>query len=95
MGLTYTIIGTIIIFVATTLGSAMVFVVKKSISNKVKQIIYGFSSGIMFSAAVFGLLVPAFNDKSSTSYIDEKLIMKKGEVLFMLVNYSEVREFFS
>ena len=39
MGLTYTIIGTIIIFVATTLGSAMVFVVKKSISNKVKQII--------------------------------------------------------
>ena len=74
MGLTYTIIGTIIIFVATTLGSAMVFVVKKSISNKIKQIIYGFSSGIMFSAAVFGLLVPAFNDNSSTSYIDEKFI---------------------
>ena len=84
MGLTYTIIGTIIIFVATTLGSAMVFVVKKSISNKVKQIIYGFSSGIMFSAAVFGLLVPAFNDKSSTSYMDEKFIWIIPVIGFLL-----------
>lgn len=84
MGITYTIIGTIIIFLATTLGSALVFVVKKNISNKVKEIIYGFSSGIMFSAAVFGLLIPAFDDKSSTSYMDEKFIWIIPVVGFLL-----------
>lgn len=69
----YTIIGISIIFIATTLGSSLVFFVKRNISEKLNQMIYGFSSGVMFSAAVFGLLVPAFEDKSNT-YMPEKLI---------------------
>lgn len=74
MYITYTIIGVLIIFVATTLGSGLVFVVKKKISTKIKQIIYGFSSGIMFSAAVFGLMVPAFEDKSNATYMPENIL---------------------
>lgn len=73
MGITYTIIGTLIIFLGTTLGSAMVYFVKHSMSPKIKQIIYGFSSGIMVSAAIFGLLLPAIEDKSNT-YMPEKLM---------------------
>ncbi|MDR2822493.1 MAG: ZIP family metal transporter [Acholeplasmatales bacterium] len=51
-----------IIFLATTVGSAFVFFFKKSLSPKLGNIIIGFASGIMFSAAIFGLLIPSINE---------------------------------
>lgn len=51
-----------IIFLATTLGSAIVFFVKRNLSNKVSNIIIGLASGIMIAASFFGLLIPSIEE---------------------------------
>lgn len=58
----YAIIGISIIFLATTLGAAFVFLIKtKSISSKLNRIFVGFAAGVMFSASFFSLIKPALD----------------------------------
>ncbi len=57
-----TIISISIIFLATTLGSSLVFILKKNFSEKLSNSILGFASGIMISAGIFGLLLPAITE---------------------------------
>lgn len=53
-------------FLCTSLGSALVFLFhKKSISPKLNQIFLGFAAGVMLSASVFSLILPALEDKNS------------------------------
>ena len=56
---TTTLICICIIFAATTLGSALVFVIRRNLSIRISDMILGFASGIMIAAALFGLIVPA------------------------------------
>lgn len=58
----YAIIGISLIFVATTLGALLVFVIrKKDISVKLNRIFTGIAAGVMLSASFFGLIKPAFD----------------------------------
>lgn len=43
----------------TTLGSAMVFLLKDRMSDKVEKVLLGFASGVMIAASVWSLLIPA------------------------------------
>lgn len=81
--ISYIALGFSIIFIATTLGSAMVYFFKKQFSTKAKQIVYGFSSGIMIAAAIFSLLIPAIDDKSNT-YMPEKAMWIIPVIGFLL-----------
>jgi len=54
-----TIFGFSFIFIMTALGSALVFCFRKEISQKWNAIFFGFASGIMLSAAIWSLLLPA------------------------------------
>ena len=64
----YPIIGTSIIFLATTLGALFVFFLrKKEISSKLNKIFTGFAAGVMFSASFFSLIKPAL--ESEVSYM--------------------------
>ena len=47
--------------IGTTLGSAMVFFLKKEINPKVKKILMGFASGVMVAASIWSLLQPAID----------------------------------
>ena len=60
----YITIGLGFIFLMNCLGSAVVFFFRKSNSIIVRTIFLGFCAGIMISAAVFGLLVPAIKEAS-------------------------------
>ncbi|MDR0926138.1 MAG: ZIP family metal transporter [Ignavibacteria bacterium] len=51
--------GTGFIFGMTCLGSAMVFLFRKSTSRLMQTLFLGFAAGIMIAASVFGLLLPA------------------------------------
>ena len=63
------IIGISIIFLATSIGSAMVFFFrKKEISPAINQIFLGFASGIMLAASIFSLIMPALEDQN-TNYM--------------------------
>ncbi len=54
----WTLIGTGVAFLATTLGSALVYFVKKE-NKKMNILSLGFASGIMIAAAVWSLLIPS------------------------------------
>ena len=43
----------------TTLGAAMVFLMKKEMNKKVEKILLGFASGVMIAASVWSLLIPS------------------------------------
>lgn len=55
----YVVIGFAIIFLGTTLGSALVFIFKKDISPRLNTIFLGFAAGVMIAAAVWSLIDPA------------------------------------
>ena len=47
--------------IGTTLGSAMVFFLKKEINPLLRKILMGFASGVMIAAAIWSLMIPAIN----------------------------------
>ena len=53
--------GLLIPFFGTTLGSAMVFLMKNKMSQKVEKILLGFASGVMIEASIWSLLIPAID----------------------------------
>lgn len=59
------IIGFSIIFLATTLGSATVFIFKKDIPEKLNTLFLGFAAGVMIAASIWSLLIPAIEQSAS------------------------------
>lgn len=57
--LLYAAAGSGFTFLMTTLGAAVVFLFKKDINDKFQRIFLGFAAGVMISASVFSLLMPA------------------------------------
>lgn len=55
------ILGILIPFFGTVLGSSMVFLMKNKINNKVEKLLLGFASGVMIAASVWSLIIPAIN----------------------------------
>ena len=54
-----TIIGLMIPFLGTTLGSAMVFLMRNQINKKVEKLLLGFASGVMIAASIWSLIIPS------------------------------------
>lgn len=52
------VIGVLIPFIGTTLGSACVFCMKKQIKPRVQQTLLGVASGVMIAASIWSLLMP-------------------------------------
>ena len=53
------LIGLLILFLGTTLGSAMVFLLKNNINKSVEKLLLGFAGGVMMAASVWSLLIPS------------------------------------
>lgn len=58
------IIGIMIPFLGTALGSACVFFMKKQLGRTVQRALTGFAAGVMVAASVWSLLVPAMEESS-------------------------------
>ncbi|WMI81097.1 ZIP family metal transporter [Anaerotignum sp. MB30-C6] len=46
-------------FIGTTLGAAMVFLLKGQMNVKIKKLLLGFAAGVMIAASVWSLLIPS------------------------------------
>lgn len=55
------LIGLLIPFVGTLLGSAMVFFLKGKMNTKLEKILLGFASGVMIAASIWSLIMPAID----------------------------------
>ena len=60
-----TILGILIPFAGTSLGAALVFVLKKSISESLQKILTGFAAGVMVAASFWSLLQPALESSEA------------------------------
>ena len=60
-----TVLGILIPFAGTSLGAAMVFVLKKSISGQMQKILTGFAAGVMVAASFWSLLQPALESSEA------------------------------
>ena len=54
-----TLLGIMIPFAGTALGSAMVFFMRKEMNDRLQKLLLGFASGVMIAASVWSLLIPA------------------------------------
>ncbi len=63
--ITNVIIGLIIPFAGTSLGSACVFLMKKNLKKEVEKSLMGFAAGVMVAASVWSLLLPSMEKSAS------------------------------
>ena len=82
-----TFLGILIPFLGTTLGSACVFFMKKSLSDLVRRSLAGFAAGVMVAASIWSLLIPAIEqseDMGKLSFLPAFIGFWSG-VLFLLL----------
>ena len=58
--------GTGFTFLMTVLGSAVVFLFKKRISQTFQRVFLGFAAGVMIAASVWSLIIPAIEEAEAT-----------------------------
>lgn len=83
------IFGCLVIFVATTIGSLLIFVMKKEISKKLNCIINGFSAGIMIAASVWSLILPSISfseNLGKLNFIPASVGILAGCFLILLID---------
>lgn len=79
--------GLLIPFLGTSLGSAMVFLMKNKINKKVEKLLLGFASGVMIAASVWSLLIPSINmteEQGKVAWIPAAVGFLFG-IIFLLV----------
>ncbi len=80
-------IGILIPFIGTSLGSALVYIMKNKIKSEVERFLLGFASGVMIAASVWSLLIPAIemeNAKKSIAWVQPSIGFASG-ILFLLL----------
>lgn len=80
-------IGLLIPFLGTTLGSAMVFLMKNTMNHKVEKLLLGFASGVMIAASIWSLIIPSLNmaeTQGKIAWIPATIGFLLG-ILFLLV----------
>lgn len=87
------ILGILIPFIGTVVGSLLVFFMKKELNKKIEIIIYGFAAGVMMAALIWSLIIPAIESSSvipviiglilgvGTFYLIDLYVNKKDEKL--------------
>ena len=60
-------IGLIIPFAGTSLGAAMVFLMRNKMNPHVEKLLLGFASGVMVAASVWSLLIPSIEMSGDSS----------------------------
>lgn len=57
----YITLGLLLPLVGTTLGAAMVYLLKDKINTNLEQLMIGFASGVMIAASVWSLIIPSID----------------------------------
>ena len=60
-----TFYGIMIPFIGTAFGAGCVFLMKKSLSDKVQRALNGFASGVMVAASIWSLIIPAIEQSEN------------------------------
>lgn len=86
------LIGLIIPFLGTMLGSSMVFLMKHKMNIKIEKILLGFASGVMIAASIWSLIIPAINmaeEQGKVAWVPAAIGFLLG-IVFLLVLDSSI-----
>ena len=85
----YSIVGILIPFVGTSLGSSFVFFLKNKLSQFFHQLIIGFASGIMVAASIWSLILPSVEmaeNQEIISWIPASVGLLCGIIILIFIN---------
>ena len=88
-GVLYSIIGILIPFVGTSLGSGFVFFMKKNMSERFKKITVGFAAGVMIAASVWSLILPSVEmaeNQNVLPWVPATVGLILGVVFLIIIN---------
>jgi len=81
----YALIGTGFTFLATVLGSSLVFFFKKEVNMLLQKAFLGFAAGIMIAASVWSLLIPSI-EMAEGSVLPAAIGFVLGGIFLMLLD---------
>ena len=89
----YSILGILIPFIGTSLGSSFVFFLKKEMNKKFQKILVGFAAGVMIAASVWSLILPAveMSENYSLVWLPAALGFALGVLFLILVHKVALR----
>lgn len=84
------ITGIAIPFLGTTLGAAMVFLMKNKMCQQLERVLLGVASGVMIAASVWSLLLPAIemaDERGSHSWLTVSVGFLLGIIFLLSIDY--------
>ncbi len=80
------IIGILIPFIGTVLGSLMVYFLKKKLNKNFERIILGFAAGVMVAASIWSLLIPSMESMDSHVWVPASVGLILGIMIFYVLD---------
>lgn len=84
-----TLIGILIPFLGTSMGSLMVFFMKNTLNKKIEKLLLGLASGVMIAASIWSLLIPSIEmaeEQGFISWIPATTGFLCGIFLLLIIN---------
>ena len=81
--------GLLIPFLGTSLGSALVFFMKKELDARIQKVLSGFAAGVMVAASVWSLLIPSMDmsaDMGKLAFIPAAVGFCLGMLFLLLLD---------
>ncbi len=85
MKIVYVIIGILLPFFATSLGSSFVLFLKKDLDSKIKKFLIGISIGVMLASSIFSLLIPSI-EMSKIAWLTPSIGFILGFVFLIVID---------
>lgn len=85
----YSIIGILIPFIGTSLGSSLVFFMRKKISDSFQKMLVGFAAGVMIAASVWSLILPSVEmaeNQGIMGWIPATIGVVLGVIFLIVIN---------
>lgn len=81
------LIGILLPFIGTVLGSSLVFLIKGELNIKLQKLLFGFAAGVMIAASIWSLIIPSIDlstDLGKLSFLPAAIGFIGG-ILFLLI----------
>ena len=85
----YSILGILIPFMGTNLGSSFVFFMKKNLNENFRKLTVGFAAGVMIAASIWSLIIPSVDmaeNLGSFKWIPATIGLMLGFIFLILIN---------
>lgn len=85
----YSILGILIPFLGTSLGSFFVFFLKKNMNEKLQKLTVGFAGGVMIAASVWSLIIPSVEmaeNQGKISWVPATIGLILGVIFLIVIN---------